>query len=221
MTMYLPRSFEEKRLPLLRQIMHEHSFATLIVHTRSGPEAAHIPFEWVDDPVPLGTLRAHLARPNPLWREFDPAFEALVVFHGPHAYISPDWYPGSKAHGREVPTWNYVTVHARGPLRIIDDPAWLRTLLERQVSHHEAGRTTPWAMDDAPADFIDDQLRYIIGIEIPLKSLTGKVKASQNRTPAERAGVEAGLRAEGGEAEAAMADIVRRSIARPHQGIVE
>ncbi len=210
--MYLPKAFEEKRLPVLCDVMRTCPFATLVVRTAEGMDAAHIPFEWSPEPAPLGCLRGHVARANTLWKDFDAQHDVLVMFQGPHAYVSPDWYPGSKTHGKEVPTWDYVVVHAEGRMRVIDDPAWLRPFLETLTRHHESDRPTPWHVDDAPADFIADQMRYIVGVEIPVTRLTGKWKASQNRAMADRRGALEGLRREGGPTEQAMADVVARYV---------
>ncbi len=210
--MYLPRSFEEKRPEVLLEFLRTHPFATLVVQTADGPEAAHIPFEWRPGPGPFGSLQGHLARANPLWCDADTHFEALVLFQGPHAYISPAWYPGRHTHGKEVPTWDYVVVHAHGPLHVIDDPAWLRAQVEQLTDHHEAGRPDPWKVAEAPAEYTDKELRHIIGVEIPLTRLEGKWKASQNRAMADRRGVVAGLCREGGPAEKAMAEVVQQFV---------
>jgi transcriptional regulator len=145
------------------------------------------------DAGPLGTLRGHVARANPLWRDAAHRDEALVVFQGPQAYVSPAWYPSKAEHGKVVPTWNYVMVQARGRLRVIDDVAWLHALVTRLTATHEARRANPWAVDDAPPDYVASTLRAIVGLEIELVSLAGKWKVSQNRSAADREGVALGL----------------------------
>jgi transcriptional regulator len=158
-------------------------------------------------------LRAHVARANPLWREARTDLESLVVFQGPQTYISPAWYPSKAEHGKVVPTWNYIMVQGRGRLRAIEDAAWLHTFVSRLTDHHEAERAKsggaaapkPWAVTDAPADYIDGMLRAIVGIEIVLTSFVGKWKTSQNRPEADRQGVARGLAEVPGSDAAAMA----------------
>jgi len=154
-----------------------------------------VPFFLDADPAGgPGILRAHVARANPLWRETRPDAQTLVVFQGAQAYISPSWYPAKAEHGKVVPTWNYVTVQARGTLRAIDDAAWLRAFVTRLTQRHEAAQAKPWAVTDAPPEYIDSMLRAIVGIEIVLTSLVGKWKVSQNRPVVDRTGVVRGLR---------------------------
>src|SRR5262249_6329081 len=147
--------------------------------------------------APWGTLRGHVARANPVWRETRTDVEALAIFQGPRRYVTPSWYPTMAETEKVVPTFNYLAVHAHGPLRIVDDPAWVRRLVERLTDRYEENRPAPWRVGDAPADFIDQQLRAIVGIEIPITRLQGKWKASQNRPGADREGVVRGLRADG------------------------
>jgi transcriptional regulator len=207
--MYTPSHFNESRPEVLHALMREHPFGLLVTQSRAGLQANSIPFLFDAHRGRLGTLRAHVARANPVWREFDPDVESLVVFQGPQAYISPGWYATKAETGKVVPTWNYVTVQARGSLRIHDDADWLRTLVGELTDRHEAGNTRPWQVGDAPADFIDTMLRAIVGVEIELTALEGKWKASQNRPAADREGVIAGLEARGDELARAMAAQVR------------
>jgi transcriptional regulator len=209
--MYLPRHFEETRVDVLHRFIREHPLATLVVLTPGGLSANHVPLEIEPDPPPLGTLRGHIARANPLWREASREVEALAIFQGPDAYISPSWYPTKRETGKVVPTWNYAVVHAHGVVRFTEDREWLRSFVERLTNRHEAGRRDPWKITDAPPDFIDRQLGAIIGLEMRVARLVGKWKVSQNRPPQDRAGVVEGLRHEGGDAAAAMADLVRDS----------
>jgi transcriptional regulator len=176
--------------------------------TPGGLDANHIPFEVDPEPAPLGTLRGHVARANPVWRDSRDA-EVLVIFQGPGAYISPAWYPTKQESGKVVPTWNYAVVHAHGRLRAIEDRAWLRAFVETLTNRHEAGRATPWQVADAPADYIESMLGGIVGIEVAVSRLAGKWKVSQNRPAHDRTGVVEGLSREGGAAAVAMADIVR------------
>jgi transcriptional regulator len=210
--MYLPKHFEETRVEVLHELIHAHPLGALVTLMPDGLDANHIPFEVDPDPAPLGTLRGHVARANPVWRDASRDVEAMVIFQGPGTYISPAWYPTKKETAKVVPTWNYVVVHAHGPLRVIDDREWLRAFVEKLTNRHEAGRRDPWKVTDAPADYIDTQLGAIIGIEVPLTRLIGKWKVSQNRPAADREGAAEGLRQEGhDEAAAAMADLVRPS----------
>jgi len=182
-----------------------------VTMTPDGLDANHIPFEVDPSPAPFGTLRGHVARANPVWRDAARDVEALVIFQGPGTYISPSWYVTKKETAKVVPTWNYVVVHAHGALRVIDDRDWLRAFVEKLTNRHEAGRREPWKVTDAPADFIDKQLGAIVGIEVPMTRLIGKWKVSQNRPAADRDGVVEALRQEGDHAAAAMADLVRQS----------
>jgi transcriptional regulator len=177
----------------------------------SGLDANHIPFEVDPEPLPFGTLRGHIARANPLWRDFSRDVGALVIFQGPSEYISPSWYPSKRETAKVVPTWNYAVVHAHGPLQVIDDRAWLRGFVERLTNRHEAGHREPWKVTDAPSHFIEKQLGAIIGLEIPVTQLIGKWKVNQNRPAKDRAGVVEGLLQEGHDSAVAMASLVRRS----------
>ncbi|HEX7045321.1 MAG TPA: FMN-binding negative transcriptional regulator, partial [Burkholderiales bacterium] len=128
--MHVPKHFEETRIDVLHAFIRAHPFATLITLSADGLEANHLPLVFDSEPAPLGTLRGHVARANPVWQHYRPDVDALAVFHGPHAYISPGWYPSKRETGKVVPTWNYVVVHAHGPLRVVEDRAWLRSHLE-------------------------------------------------------------------------------------------
>jgi len=191
--MYVPSHFEETRPEVLHDLIREHGLAVLVTLGPDGLNANHIPLELDPGPAPLGTLRGHVARGNPVWRDVSPDVEALAVFQGPQAYISPAWYQTKRESGKVVPTYNYAVVHAYGPMRVIEDRAWLRGLVERLTSRYEAGSAEPWKVTDAPADFVEQMLGGIVGIEIPLTRLTGKWKVSQNRPAVDREGVVAGL----------------------------
>ncbi len=197
--MYLPAHFEESRPAVLHALLRAHPLGLLVTQGAGGELAANsVPFVLDADPAGgPGILRAHVARANPLWREARGDVDSLVVFQGPQAYISPSMYPSKAATHKVVPTWNYVMVPARGRLRAVDDAPWLRAFVTRLTERHEAGRALPWAVTDAPADYVDTMLRAIVGIEIELGALTGKWKVSQNRSAADRGGVESGLQAQG------------------------
>jgi transcriptional regulator len=202
--MYLPSHFSEARPSVLRAFVRDHPLGLLVTQSRAGGiDANSVPFILDADGDGPGVLRAHVARANPLWTTARDDVDALVVFQGSHGYVSPAWYPSKAEHGKVVPTWNYVMVQARGRLRAIDDRAWLRNFVGRLTERHEGTRDAPWAVGDAPADYIDTMLGAIVGIELTLTSLVGKWKVSQNRSAADRAGVVAGLAREHGDAELA------------------
>ncbi len=193
--MYLPAHFEEKRPALLHEFVRAHPLGLLVTHA-AGDElrADTIPFLLDADPAGgPGILRGHVARANALWRETRTDADSLVVFQGPQAYISPSFYPSKAEHGKVVPTWNYVMVQAHGRLRAIDDAHWARSLVTRLTERFEAARAAPWAVGDAPADYLATMLGAIVGIEIVLTALTGKWKVGQNRSAADRAGIARGL----------------------------
>jgi transcriptional regulator len=207
--MYLPAHFEENRLEVLHGLIDARPLGTLVTLGSDGLNANHLPFELDRGAGAFGTLRAHVARANPVWHDLNDTVQPLVVFQGPHAYVSPSWYPSKRENGRAVPTWNYAVVHAHGPLRIVDDRDWLRALLERLTARHETQIGKGWRIDDAPADYIDKMLAVVVGIEMPITHLTGKWKVSQNQPAANREGVVAGLRELGGEDALGMAELVR------------
>jgi transcriptional regulator len=207
--MYLPAHFNEQRIEVLQQLIRVRPLGTLITLGSAGIEANHIPFELAPEPGPSGMLRGHVARANPVWRDYAKEIDALVIFHGPATYVSPAWYPTKNTTGEVVPTYNYVVVHAYGHLRIIDDVAWLRGLVSRLTERFEATRAEPWRVTDAPDSFIEKQLQAIVGIEIPIAKLIGKWKASQNRPEIDRAGVVAELSKATDADSLAMADLVR------------
>jgi transcriptional regulator len=209
--MYMPKHFEETRVEVLHELIRAHPLATLVVLSSRGLEANHIPLELDPAPAPYGTLRGHIARANPLWQDFSPEVEALVIFQGPDAYVSPSWYPTKQETAKVVPTWNYAVVHAYGPLRTIQDRVWLRSLVGRLTDQQEAARHDPWKVADAPSDYIEGLLDAIVGIEIPITRLIGKLKLSQNRPARDRDGVIEGLLREEDESAAKMADLVRQA----------
>ena len=205
--MYQPPHFREDRLEVQHQLIRSHPLGLLITAGAGGLQANPIPFLIDATASEHGTLRAHLARANPQLRELAAVTECLVVFQGPQHYISPSLYATKQETGKVVPTWNYITVHAWGAARVMDDTAWLRRQVDDLTRHNEATRETPWQVADAPEPFITAQLKGIVGLEIPVARIEGKWKASQNRPAADRDGVVAGLRAAGEDGEA-MADIV-------------
>jgi transcriptional regulator len=206
--MYTPAHFKEERTEALHQLVHDHPLGLLITLGPEGMDATPIPFLLDTEPDGTAVLRAHVARANPVWREARTDVDTLVVFQGPQAYMSPSWYPSKADTGKVVPTWNYITVQARGQLVVRDDAEWLRGFVTRLTQRHEAVQAKPWAVTDAPADYIDTMLRAIVGIEIPLTSLKGKWKMSQNHPAANRRGAAQGLRRQGTEQALAVAACV-------------
>lgn len=212
--MYTPAHFAETRPEALLRLLREHPLGMLVTHGPEGLDADHLPFEF--EPGAGGApdrLIAHVARANPLWQRCPTGTPVMVVFRGPEAYVSPNWYPSKHDAHRQVPTWNYAVVHAHGTLTVHDDERFVRRVVARltrthEARTHEAGGPRPWKMGDAPADYLDAMLRQIVGIEVTLTALVGKVKASQNKAPADREGAADGLAVCG---QAAMATLVRSS----------
>jgi transcriptional regulator len=195
--MYIPRANEERRVPVLHSLMRAEPLAALVTLSSSGLVASHIPMVLEEDGSPLGVLRGHVSRANLQWRDLEASVEALAIFSGPQHYISPTWYPGKVEHGKEVPTWNYVVVHAYGSLKVMEDKDWMRAHLERLTNENEAETAMPWKVSDAPEDFIETMMKGIVGLELPINRLEGKWKVSQNRTVRDREGVLEGLSKEG------------------------
>jgi transcriptional regulator len=187
--LYLPAHFNETRTAVLRALMRAQPLVTLVTTGGSGLLANHIPVQTLDEPAPLGSIRGHIARANPLWREYRSGTQALAIFQGPQVYISPSFYPSKAKTGEVVPTWDYAVVHASGTLRFIEDAQWLRSFVSGLTATHESPRPQPWKIDDAPAAYIDKMLKLIVGFEFSIVSLTGKWKVSQNRPQADRQGV--------------------------------
>lgn len=213
--MYQPPHFVESRPEVLFDLIARHPFAALVRSGANGLEADHLPLVHDPSPAPFGTLRGHVARANPLWRACADGLDVLLIFQGAHTYVTPAWYPGKQVHGRVVPTWNYAVVHARGRARAVDDPAWLNALVTRLTDQNEAGRAQPWRVTDAPEAYVAAQLRAVVGLEITVEQLTGKWKVSQNREPADRAGVVEGLRARGDAVATEMAAMVEAAARAP------
>jgi transcriptional regulator len=200
---YVPAHFAEDRIAVLHDLIRASGLATLVSMTKDGLIASHAPLMLDPDPAPYGTLIGHLAKANPHARAADPAVQTLVIFQGPDGYITPSYYAAKQEHGKVVPTWNYAAIHAYGTLEVFDDPDRLLAVVTRLTRRHEEPRAVPWAVSDAPADFVQGMLRGIVGIALPIVRLEGKVKMSQNRPAADIAGVVGGLRQDGQEALAA------------------
>ncbi|QWF71811.1 FMN-binding negative transcriptional regulator [Methylomonas paludis] len=179
--MYIPSQFDQPNVEVMHELMRNRPLATLVTVGSDGINANHIPLHLLASALPYGVLRGHVARSNPVWRDFAADKQVLAIFHGPEAYISPSWYITKHETGRVVPTWNYTVVHAYGSLRIVDDAAWIRTQLEALTNHNEAALSKPWAVSDAPNDFTEKLIEAIVGIEITITKLSGKWKVSQNQ----------------------------------------
>jgi len=195
--MYNPVHFDESRLEVLHETVRQAGLMTLVTVGADGPVASHVPMILDPAPAPYGTLRGHLARANPQWKEMGAGKTALAILLGADAYISPAWYPTKKASGKVVPTWNYLAIHATGPIASFDDPEKLLALVTALTNKHEGQRAEPWAVTDAPADYIQTMLKAIVGFELTIARLEGKWKMSQNRVAEDRAGTVEGLRREG------------------------
>ena len=209
--MYLPKHFEETRPERLHGFITAHPLGLLITHDSRGVVANPIPFLLQPARGAKGTLIGHVARANPVWREAVGATQALVVFQGAQGYISPGWYPSKQEHGKVVPTWNYSTVQVRGPLQVHDTPDAVRAVVHALTTHHEAGQRAPWAMADAPADYVETMLGAIVMIEVPIVELVGKFKLGQNRGMDDRLGTEDGLVDRGNTALAADMQALRKT----------
>jgi transcriptional regulator len=204
--MYTPAHFKIEDAAEVHALMRAHPFAILITQGADGLTATHLPTVLkVDEASPLGRIECHLARPNPQWKTFAAGTEALMIFHGVEAYIRPGWYPSKAEHGKAVPTWNYAAVHAYGPLRVMNDKAWLLAHVGELSDQQEAAYAAPWSVADAPQSYLEVMARGIVGLTLEIARLEGKMKMSQNRDARDRNGVVEGLgdRAGAGDAETA------------------
>ncbi len=208
--MYQPPAFKEDRVDVMHDLIGAHPFATLVCLVDGSLTANHIPLMLHAELGEKGTLRGHVARANPIWKDFDAGVDVIAVFQGVQHYITPSWYPTKKEHEKVVPTWNYAVVHAHGPMRVFKEADWLRAQVESLTDQQEAGRDESWAVTDAPADFVARQLRGIVGIEIPIVRLEGKWKLSQNRGEEDRHGVIDGLDKENAADARRMAALIPR-----------
>jgi transcriptional regulator len=206
--LYLPAHFKETRTDVLHALMRAHPLAALVTSIDSGLVANHIPVATHTEPAPHGLLRGHIARANPLWKEYRADSAALAIFQGPQVYISPSFYPSKRETGEVVPTWDYAVVHAHGTLRFIEDAEWLKTLVVGLTNVHEAPRQAPWKVADAPPPYIEKMLTLIVGFEFAITRLTGKWKLSQNHPAANRQGVVRGLREAAAEDSQKIADML-------------
>jgi transcriptional regulator len=191
--MYLPSAFKDDDLARLHQQIEQARLGILVTQGAHGLQANHIPFLLTPDQGANGTLHGHLARANPQWQDLAEGVEAMVIFAGADAYVSPGFYPSKAEHGKAVPTWNFIAVHAYGRAEVFSDATRLLALVSALTQRHEAGREQPWSVTDAPASYIDGMLKAIVGFDLPISRLEGKRKLSQNRSAADVRGVEQGL----------------------------
>ena len=195
--MYVPPHFEESRPEELQALIAQHPLGILITRGSSGLDANHLPFEHEAREGTPGILHTHVARTNPVWREIASGDEVLVVFRGPDAYISPNWYPSTHEHHRHVPTWNYMVAHAHGRITVRDDERYLRGVVGRLAKIHEAAQLRPWKMGDSPQAFIDQMLASIVALDIEITRLIGKFKLGQNRERRDVLGAADALKVQG------------------------
>ncbi|EJM05510.1 transcriptional regulator [Pseudomonas sp. GM102] len=207
--MYTPSNFAIDDLNELHQQILGTRLGVLVTHGEQGLQASHLPLLLNVDHGTHGTLYGHFAKANPQWKELQNGAEALVIFAGADAYVSPGFYPSKAEHGKVVPTWNYVAVHAYGTAEVFTDADRLRNLVSALTDRHEAGRINPWKVADAPTDYIDGMLKAIVGFALPIQRLEGKRKLSQNRNAADIAGVREGLAASPDVHDQALAHLMR------------
>ncbi|QFZ84253.1 FMN-binding negative transcriptional regulator [Variovorax paradoxus] len=210
--MYVSRHHRQPEIGASHALIDAHPLGAWVVSGADGLVANHLPFLLDRSRGPFGTLLGHVSRANPVWRQLEASAPSVVMFQGPQAYITPGWYPGKAEHGQVVPTWNYAVAHAHGIARAIDDEAWLLDLLARLTAANEAGQPVPWQTTDAPEAFIRKLARAVVGIEIPIDRLEGKLKASQDEALPDRQGTVQGLAAVGSENASAMARLVQQAL---------
>lgn len=197
--MYKPSHFDQPDSQAMCDLIVAAPLATLVIASPAGLVANHIPFILDRSGHDAEKLLAHIPRANPLSTLLAQPQQCLAIFHGPEGYISPSWYATKKRHGKVVPTWNYAVVHAHGSARIVDDPAWVRRQLDALTQQNENRRASPWAVTDAPADFIEDLVQALVGIEVTVQRMEGKTKASQNQPAENQASVLAAMAAQAPE----------------------
>ena len=210
--MYNPSHFVESRTDVLQTLVKAHPLATLVTFSSGELVANYIPMLLRQDGTALGTLVAHVARANPVWSATDFGVNVLACFQGPQAYISPSLYATKQEHSKVVPTWNYVAVQASGPLTVHDDAEWIRAQVTELTQQQEVHRDAPWAVDDAPRNYTDTLIRALVGISIPVVTMTGKWKVSQNQPPVNRTSVAEELAQSSHQDSQSMAVLVRQAV---------
>ena len=210
--MYTPAHFNESDLAVLHRLIKAHPLGAWVTHADGALLVNHIPFLIDESRGEFGTLTGHVARPNPVWKQFSRTVPSVVIFQGAESYISPSWYQSKRETGKAVPTWNYAVVHAHGIPAVFDDRDRLLAHVTTLTNTHEASLEAPWKVSDAPAEFVDALLKGIVGIELPIASIAGKWKVNQNRTAADRRTVVEALEQKGDDASRAMARLVGESL---------
>jgi len=210
--MHVQKHFEEHRKLVLQELIRRHPLATFVTNQNDEIVINHMPFVLDASKGEYGVLMGHMPRSNLAWKILDGERSAVAVFQGAAQYISPNWYPSKKEHGKVVPTWNYAVVHARGCPRIFDDSDRLMGHLNQLTDEQESVQHSPWKISDAPREYTQAMIERIVGIEIPILSLVGKWKVSQNRQTADQIGVVRGLESQGDDASMAMAELVSQRV---------
>jgi transcriptional regulator len=210
--MYTPKQNEETRVGVMHALIRSHPLGVWVSLGDGELAANHIPFEIDPTRGDFGTLVGHVARANPVWKQAQTAVLSLVTFQGPQSYITPSWYPSKHEHGKAVPTWNYAVVHAYGTPSFIEDRVWFHSHVSALTNRHEATQALPWAVSDAPTDYIERMVGAIVGVEIPLQKLVGKWKMNQNKSTPDQLGVVAGLMARGGSQALDVATTIQKNL---------
>lgn len=210
--MYIPKFNEENDTSVLHSFIKENPFGAWATVSEGEITVNHIPFVLHEKEGEFGTLVGHVARANPVWKSFSTELESAIIFQGDNAYITPSWYPSKHEHGKAVPTWNYAVVHAYGTPRIVEDSEWLLAHVNEITDLHESSQRLPWKVSDAPDEFIKKLLGVIVGIEIPLTRLKGKMKLGQNRPEPDKLGTIAGLKSRGTTQASGLANLLNRHL---------
>lgn len=210
--MYIPRYHQQNDRDAISTLIDAYPLGAWAPAGRDGLIANHVPFFLDRTKGQFGTLVGHVSRANTVWQELGDGKPSVVMFQGPQAYITPNWYPGKAEHGKVVPTWNYAVAHAHGVARAVEDREWLLAILNQLTTVHEANQSSPWRVSEAPSDYIDKLLRAIVGIEIPIDRLEGKLKVSQDEDMQDRLGTVAGLQNASGDSTNALAELVQDAI---------
>lgn len=216
--MYTPKYHALTDVAAMRTHIAEHPLGAWVCMAQNQLMANHIPFVLDVQHGVHGRLLGHVSRANPVWRELAGGMPCVVMFMGPHAYITPSWYPGKHQHGKVVPTWNYVTVHAHGVARAVEDTEWILDVINKLTDAQESRRDTPWRVSDAPSDYIDQKLRAVVGIEITIERLEGRLKVSQDEDEQDRLGTVEGLKRKSHAPAQTLSDLVLRELTKTEGG---
>lgn len=212
--MYIPKFNEEKDIGVLHSLIKTHPFGTLVTNAGGELIANHIPFFLDGSSGEFGTLMGHVARANHVWKSIPQDLESLVIFQGNHSYITPSWYPSKQEHGKAVPTWNYAVVHTYGIPKVIEDKDWLHAHVNQLTNIFEKHQQQPWKVSDAPDEYIRKLLAAIVGVEIPISRMEGKMKLGQNRSDDDQLGVLQGLTTAGSDQSCGLASLLDSHVQR-------